>query len=146
MKEGAASLGLNARSIGNQLRSAFYGTTANEIQVGTESYEIDVRLPREDQNSMADLDYFHVTLKDGQQAPLSSVAILEPGRGYARIAGVDGQRTVTITGDVDSRTANVKEIIGQFKKTYLPELLKKYPGITLAQEGQSKEGAKTAKS
>ena len=146
MKEGAASIGLSARTIGSQLRSAFYGKTASEIQVGTEAYEIDVRLPREDQNSLADLDYFHVTLPDGQQAPLSSVATIESGRGYARIAGVDGQRTVTITGDVDPRVANVKEIIGQFEKEFLPEFLKKYQGISVAQEGQAKEGAKTGKS
>jgi multidrug efflux pump subunit AcrB len=146
MKEGAASLGLNARTIANQLRSAFYGRTASEIQVGTESYEIDVRLPKEDQNSLADLDYFHVTMPGGNQAPLSSVATLEQGRGYARIAGVNGQRTVTITGDVDSQVANANEIIGLLKGKYLPEFQKKYPGISVAQEGQAKEGAKTGKS
>jgi len=146
MKEGAKSIGMNARTLGRQLRSAFYGKTASEVQVGTESYEIDVKLPQEDQNSLADLDYFHVTLPDGKQAPLDSVAILEQSRGYSRIANVDGQRTVTITGEVDSRVTNVSEMIGLFNDGFLPDFHKKYPGITVNQEGQAKEGAKTGKS
>ncbi|MCP3922977.1 MAG: efflux RND transporter permease subunit [Desulfobacterales bacterium] len=146
MKEGAASLGLNALTIASQLRSAFYGKTASTIQVGSESYEIDVKLPQVDQNSLADLDYFHVTLPDGKQVPLSAVATLKSGRGYARIAVVDGQRTVTVTGDVDTEVANVAEIVALFSKEFLPQFLKKYPNIRVTQEGESKEGAKTGKS
>jgi multidrug efflux pump subunit AcrB len=146
MKEGALSMGLKASDIASQIRSAFYGKTVSKVQVGTELYEIDVRLPKLDQNSMADLDYFHITLKDGQLVPLSSVASIETGRGYARIAVIDGQRTVSVSGDVDTEVANIAEIVGQFNKNFLPGFLKKYPGITVSQQGETKEGAKTGKS
>ena len=143
MREGAKALGLDAQSVAAQLRSAYYGTTASEIQVGSESYEIDVRLTDEDKNSLADLSYFHVTLPDGKQAPLESVAELTYGRGYARIAAVDGLRTVTIQGDVDPRIANSRQLMIRLEKELLPELKRKYPGFRTSLEGESKESAET---
>ena len=69
-------VGLTAQAVATQLRSAYYGKKASEIQVNGESYEIDVRLADADKDSLADLAYFHVTLPDGGQAPLESMAIL----------------------------------------------------------------------
>ncbi len=146
MGEGAKALGLNAQMIASQLRSAYYGKTASEIQVGNESYEIDVRLADEDKNSLADLAYFHVTLPDGKQAPLGSVAILTQDRGYARIAAVNGLRTVTIQGDVDSRMTNSQQIMNRLQREFLPVLKQKYPGVRTSLEGEAKESAKTGKS
>lgn len=96
----ADGLGLDADKMASQLRAAFYGVTADEIQVGPASYEIDVRLKHDDQNSLADLEYFHFTLPDGKQVPLDAVAEVEQGRGWARIARVDAKRTVTVRGDI----------------------------------------------
>ena len=98
LREGAVALGMTARTIADQLRSSFYGSTASEIQVGTESYEIDVRLAAEDRQTMTDVGYFQVTLPDGRQAPLFSFATAEESRGWSRIARVDGLRTVTVPG------------------------------------------------
>ncbi len=36
LRDGALALGLDASTIATQLRAAFYGTTASEIQVGPE--------------------------------------------------------------------------------------------------------------
>ncbi len=146
MREGAAAAGLNARMIAAQLRTAYYGTTVDEIQVGKESYEIDVRLKDEDQNSLADLEYFHVTLPGGKQIPLGTAAVLESGRGYARIARIDGQRTVTVQGNIDSRMANAAEIVQKFKKEFLSEIESEYPSVRVMIEGESKESKKTGSS
>jgi len=146
MREGAASLGLTARMIADQLRSAFYGKTASQTQVGAESYEIDVRLAIADQNSLADLEYFHVTLPDGKQVPIGSVAVLETGRGYARIASVNGQRTITVSGDVDPSSANTAEIIRRLRSDFLPGFEKKFPNVEISIAGENKEAGKTAAS
>lgn len=143
MREGALGLGLNARMVAAQLRSAFYGKTASEIQVGSESFEIDVRLSKADQDSLADLTYFHVTLPDGSQAPLNTVATIDRGRGYARISSVDGLRTVTVQGDVDSRIANTAQILGRMASEFMPALKRKYPDIRVSLKGESEESAKT---
>ncbi|MDM8555222.1 efflux RND transporter permease subunit, partial [Desulfococcaceae bacterium HSG7] len=146
MREGALVSGINAQSVAAQLRSAYYGKTVSEIQVDEESYEIDVRLTDTDKNSLADLAYFHVTLPDGKQAPLGSVAVLTEDRGYARIAAVNGLRCVTIQGDVDTEMANASEIISKLKKEFMPAFGKKYPEIRTSLEGASKESEKTGRS
>jgi multidrug efflux pump subunit AcrB len=117
--------------------------TAYEIQVGAEPYEIDVGIAASDRKSLSDLEKFHVTLPGGKQVPLTAVAMVEPGRGYARIARVNGRRTVTVQGDVDTRLTNAAEIIGRMKENFLPNLLRRHPSITLSVEGQAKEAAKT---
>ena len=143
MLEGALSLGLDARLVADSLRSAILGANASEIQVGPEKYEIEVRLSEADRNSLADLEYFHVSLPDGSQVPIAAVASLEEGRGYARIARVNGQRTVTVLGDVDSNKVTVTDVLGAFQTQKLPELLERHPGIKVSLEGELTEGTQT---
>ncbi len=146
IREGAKVLGLDAASVAAQLSSAFQGRKADEIQAGPEAYEIEIRLTEADRNSLADLDYFTVTLADGNQVPLGAVATVEPGRGFARIKRVDGQRTVTIQGQVDSRVANAAAIGFHTTARFLPELEKRHPGVTVSFQGQAKETSKTGDS
>ncbi len=75
LREGATALGLNAQMIATQLRAAFFGKTAAEIQLGPEAYEVDVRLAQSDKNSLGDLEYFSVTGGGGAQIPLGEVPI-----------------------------------------------------------------------
>ena len=146
LRDGATALGLDAAAVAAQLRAAYYGETAAEIQVGAEGFEVDVRLPPEDQDSLADLDYFVVTTADGGQVPLSSLAEIETGRGVSRIHRIDGRRTVTISGDVDGRLANVNEILADTRARFLPELGQRYPRIEISLEGESAEQAETGSS
>lgn len=146
LREGAVGLGLDAQSVARQLRAAYYGVTSDEIQVGEESYEIDVRLRRDDQDSLEDLEYFHVTLPDGKRVPLHAVARAETGRGWARIARINGSRTVTLRGEVDSNLANTTDLIEEVKAGFLPRLTATYPDITVAFEGEVKEGTTTQQS
>lgn len=146
IKAGALAQGMDAFSIANQLRAAFYGQTADEFQVGSESYEIDVQLSTLDQNSLDDLDYFYVTTKTGERIPLKNVATLEYQRGIARISRINSLRTVTVQGDVDTHLANSAEILADTKEKFLPKLKQKYPDITFNLEGQEKESSKTGMS
>ncbi|MEE2760409.1 MAG: efflux RND transporter permease subunit, partial [Pseudomonadota bacterium] len=146
LKDGATSLGLTAEGIARQLRAAFHGRTVREIRVGPESYEIDVRLAGADRNSRNDLEYFSVSGAGGAQIPVSAVARLESGRGVARINRIDGRRTVTIQGDVDTDVANTSEIIADTEARFLPKLAASYPGITVEVQGEMAESAKTGAS
>lgn len=146
LKPGATALGLDATQVARQLRSALQGQKAAEVQVGSESYEVDVRLAPEDRNTLGDLEYFHVTTPSGDQVPLGAVAELERGRGWARIARVDSVRTVTVQGDVDSRVANANAIVSQTSREFLPDLLDRYPGVSTSLEGSKKAGAETGQS
>ena len=146
MREGTFALGIDAATISSQLRAAFWGTTANEIQVGPESYEIDVRLAEADKSTLYALDDFRITDKEGKQIPLTTLVDIERARGFSRIERINGQRSVTITGDLDTRIANAREIVTHTREHYIPQLLEQYPGIQTGFEGQSKETAKTGAS
>jgi multidrug efflux pump subunit AcrB len=143
LREGATALGLDAKSVANQLRAAFFGHVVREIQVGPEAYEIDVRLARLDQDSFADLEYFFVTTPGGRQVPLGTVATGEWTRGFARINRVDGRRTVTVRGDVDGDVANAAEIIADTRARFLPAMLSRHPSVAASFEGQEREAATT---
>ncbi|MES9905430.1 MAG: efflux RND transporter permease subunit [Sedimenticola sp.] len=146
LRDGALALGLDASTIANQLRAAFYGTTANEIQVGPESYEVDVQLAAVDRSTLTDIETFRITTAKGDQIPLSAVALIEHDRGFSRIQRINGIRTVTITGDVDTRIANAKEVVDHTRDNFLPKLLERYPTVKTSIEGQSKQTAKTGSS
>ncbi len=146
LKDGASTLGLDGRAIADQLRAALHGTTVSEIQWAGESYEIDVRFRAADRDSLADLDNFVIATADGKLVPLTAVADLTRDRGYSRINRVDGQRTVTVQADVESRVANANEVLAETKTAFLPTLAERFPGITVSFEGSEKEAGTTQKS
>jgi hydrophobic/amphiphilic exporter-1 (mainly G- bacteria), HAE1 family len=146
LREGVLALGLDASNIANQLRAGFYGSTTSEIQVGQESYEIDVRLTDLDQDNLSDLEDFRIITPDGSLVPLSIVTDIISTRGYARINRIDGRQTVTIQGDVDTQYANAMAIVGDTQAKFFPELLLRYPTIDISIEGEADSGATTAAS
>ncbi len=146
LKREATNLGLDAKTIADQLRSAYFGTTVSEIQRGPQSIEIDVRLRKQDRNSVSDLRQFEVTDGQGAKIPITAVARLEEQRGFARINRVNGIRTVTVQGDVDTRIGNASAIVNDTIKRFVPELERKYPSVRVALEGQNKETQVTQQS
>ena len=143
LRDGAATLGVDGRTIADQIRSSFYGFKVDEIQSGAESYEINVKFDAASSDSLADLDTFTVTASDGSQIPLSVVATVENGRGFSRIRRVDGRRTVTIQGELDSRLGNSTEILADTRDQFLPKLKQRHPGVSSSFEGANADAAKT---
>ncbi len=143
LREGSLALGLDAASIAQQLRAGFFGKTADEVQVGAEAFEIDVSMRDVDRNSIQDLLDFHIVTSSGDRVPLGVITSLDMGRGYARIHRIDGQRTLTLNGDVDTRIANGKQILDHTVNNFLPELQSRYPDIRFSLEGEAAESAET---
>jgi len=139
MREDAHGIGLSAAEVARQLRGAFQGITANDIQLDSESYEIDVRFIKSGRNSIQQLDDFMLILPDGTETPLRSVAAWKTTRGWARIAHFNRMRAVTLYGDVDTRLLNTNELMGLFRKSYLPKFRQKYPNINLNIAGEIEE-------
>ncbi|MDT8389949.1 MAG: efflux RND transporter permease subunit [Lentisphaeria bacterium] len=146
MREDAHGIGITAAAVARQLRGAFQGLVADEIQIGSESYEIDVRLAKVDRDSLSALDNFMLVLADGSETPLRSVATWEETRGWARVGRFNRMRAVTLYGDVDTRLVNTNELMGVFRKTYLPDFRRKHPDIKLAIAGEIEETGRARKS
>lgn len=147
LKEGALTLGIEARTIAQQLRAAYHGSTAYEIQLGNQSYDIEVQLTDYSRDSLGDFENFPiVNPANGAVIPLSNLANIYEDRDYARIHRVDGQRSVSIFGDLIQQQATVTEIMTDITTTFLPQLLAKYPGMSYSLEGEMKNVATTGAS
>lgn len=146
MKEGAHGIGIDAAEVCRQLRAAFQGVVDDEIQIGAESYEIEVRFAGTDRDSIEDLENFKLLTKDGTLVPLQSVVEWEYARGWARIARFNGMRAVTLRGDVDTRLINTNELMNRFQETYLERFKKNHPDLKLAIAGSLEEVNTTRKS
>jgi hydrophobic/amphiphilic exporter-1 (mainly G- bacteria), HAE1 family len=144
--EVAGSLGVSGRDIADEVRASIHGGTNLDIQIGSNSYDVVVRLDRDDLGGVDDLYYLPVRSNSGLLVPLSAVAEIKEKRGFSRIHRVNGQKTVTVQGTLDTNVANAKELMQLTKQKFLPELKKKYPGVRLSFVGQGKESAATGAS
>lgn len=140
-------LGASAQGVqvARQLRSAFSGDRAQDVRIGAEDYEVTVKLAQSGRDALSDLEYFELEL-GGERVPLGTIADIDIERTYAAVSRVDGVRTVTVTGDIDTAVANATELMTRFSDEFLPELKKTYPGLTFDVGGQTEESAKTATS
>ncbi len=143
LKEGSLAFGVDAATLATQLRAAFFYVTADEVQSAKESYEISVALNDISRNTLSDLLNFHIVTSAGHQVPLSTVANIEMDQGYSRIQRIQGIRTVTITGDVDTEIGNADQILAATSQLFLPGLQDRFPDIKIGLEGQAAESGKT---
>jgi multidrug efflux pump subunit AcrB len=146
LRPGAEVFGIDGQLVANQLRSAFFGQRADEIQIGPENIEIEVRLNKEQAGDLHALANFPIMLANGEQLPLSAIAKLEHQRSYVRIQRINSQRSVTVMADVDNRKGNSTETLAKVKSDWLPQATEDYPGVKVDFEGSAKETAKTGAS
>jgi multidrug efflux pump subunit AcrB len=146
LRPGAEAYGIDGRTVAAQLRSAFYGQTADEIQIGTENIEIVVQLNKQQAGDLQALANFPVMLPNGQQLPLSAIASLDYERSFVRIQRINSLRTVTVMADIDQRRANGREVMSRIQEELVPQLKATYPGLRFDFEGAAKETAKTGAS
>lgn len=141
--DGAGRLGIDAAMISDQLAAAFQGRVVDEIQIGAETYEIDVRLAQTDRDQPSDLGDFVIRAPSGALAPLSSVAVVEPTRGVARVNRIDGRRVITVEGEVDATIANASEIVRSLEANFLPGLRERFAGVEIGFGGSDAEASET---
>jgi multidrug efflux pump subunit AcrB len=146
LRPGAETFGINGQTIAAQLRSAFFGQTADEIQVGVENIQIDVRLEKSQAGDLQALANFPIIAPDGSQIPLGTLATFDFQRNYVRIQRIEGVRTISIYGDVDNSVVSSSAVIDKFRSEKAPQLMQQYPGLRFDFEGQTADSADTASS
>jgi len=140
---GALNSGLDAQQLSRQLRAAYQGTKVNDVYQGREAYEINVKLDSKPKNALTDFESLTIFSKKGEAIPLAAIAQINEVREFSRIVRINHQRTITITGDIDSEIANTNDVINDTKKRFLPQLQEDYPGLTFGLEGEVKNSTET---
>jgi multidrug efflux pump subunit AcrB len=129
------SLGLTAREVARQVRSAFYGAEALRQQRGRNEIKVMVMLPAAQRVSEYDIEQLLIHTPAGGDVPLRQVAEVSRSRAYTSIERRDGRRTVEVTADVEPRRAT-SQVLANLKANVLPQLTRDYPGLTYGFEGQ----------
>lgn len=139
LKDGAASSGVTAAMVARQARAAYYGAEAQRIQRGRDEVTVMARYPERAREDLASLSELRITLPNKSKVPISAVADMTMGRGYASIDRTDRRRAARVNADVDETLANASEINTDLADDFLPQLRQKYPDISYSFEGQERE-------
>ena len=134
----AETLGLTLVDLSRQVRQAFYGAEAQRIQRGRDEVKVMVRYPFSRRRSLADLENMRIRTPSGGEVPFAVVAELSRGRGPADIRRVDRNRAVNVTANVDENQSNSNEIIADLQHTFLPDLVRSFPGLNFSFEGEQR--------
>ncbi|MEB3345317.1 efflux RND transporter permease subunit [Aquimarina gracilis] len=146
LKENAYLLGLDLRSVMNQVRSGFFGVQAQRFQRGQDEIRVWVRYDRENRSSINDLDEMRIATPSGERIPLKEIANYTIQRGDVAINHLEGRREIQISSDLKDPSQSATDILNEIRTIVMPELQAKYPTITASFEGQNREASKISKS
>ncbi len=136
------ALGLTTESLATQVRAAFYGLEARKLQRDREDVKIMVRYPESERARLADLEQMRIATPLGNLVPISEVASIGDGVGYATIRRKDQLRTITVKADVDDDRANSREVLAAMGPD-LERWAREIPGVKFGFGGQSEEFQKS---
>ncbi|MBT8284217.1 MAG: efflux RND transporter permease subunit, partial [Flavobacteriaceae bacterium] len=143
LKENAYLLGLDLRTVMNQVRAGFFGTQAQRFQRGQDEIRVWVRYDRENRSSITDLDEMRIVTPNGSRIPLKEIASYSIERGEVAINHLDGQREIQISADLkDAQTTSATDIMTEIRTEIMPEIQSKYPTVSASYEGQNREAGK----
>ncbi|MBP5640335.1 MAG: efflux RND transporter permease subunit, partial [Victivallales bacterium] len=97
LKEGAHKLGLSATDVASQLRAAYQGDKADEIQIGHDSVKFNVKLTSDYFKNQDFFDNFKLVTASGKTLPLTTVVDVHARRGLSSINRYNRERTITVS-------------------------------------------------
>ncbi len=140
LKDNAYLLGLDLRSVMNQVRAGFFGAQAQRFQRGQDEIRVWVRYDRENRASINDLDEMRIITPSGDRVPLKEIANYQIERGDVAINHLDGQREIQISSDLkDPKNTSAPDILAWIRNDIMPEIQSKYPTVMASYEGQNRE-------
>jgi len=139
LKPEARTLGLTVQDLATQVYAGYFGQEAVRLQRGRDDIRVRVRYTADERSRVATLDDVLIRTPQGREVPLFSVANVRYTKGPSNIVRGDGMRQINVTAEVDTRRANTQEVLADMSQKFLPNLLKKHPGLHYRFEGPQKE-------
>ena len=121
--------GLSTNDLGRQLRAAYDGRRIQIFQDRDIELEARLILPEAERTDLSAIGQFPIKLPNGEMVPLATVANIEAARGIDAIRHHNGQRTLTIRGDVDHAVISGGEVVEYFNENLRDAVVEKY-GVT----------------
>ena len=100
LKENAYLLGLDLRTVMDQVRGGFFGAQAQRFQRGQDEIRVWVRYDRENRSFISDLDEMRILTPNGDRIPLKEIASYTIERGDVAINHLEGRREIQVSADL----------------------------------------------
>lgn len=142
LKESAYALGLDLSEVMRQVRNGFFGTPVQRFQRGQDEIRVWVRYDLENRSSINDLDDMRLTTPDGARVPFNEIANYDIVRGTESISHLEGLREIRVSADMEDPNGSSTEILADIRSNVMPDLLAKYPSLSVSYEGQNREANK----
>jgi multidrug efflux pump subunit AcrB len=142
----AQSLGLTRFDLGNQVRHAFFGAEAQRVQRGIDEIKVMVRYPQADRENVNSLSNMYIRTPEGDEVPFETVAKLDVKQGLLKATRINYQRAAEVTAEANTQIVEPSKVIDDIKMNIMPQLIKKYPGLSWGISGAADEEAKMAAS
>lgn len=138
----AESLGLTRLHLGSQVRHAFYGAEAQRVQRGMDEIKVMVRYPKADRENINSLNSMFIRTPSGDEVPFETVANLAVHQGLLKATRINFQRASEVTAEADKSKVEPDKVVKDIEDNVLPELVRKYPGLSHGKSGTADETEK----
>ena len=139
----AENLGFTLGEVIRQVRQGFFGGEIQRLQRGVDEVKVWVRYQSEDRSDINNLANMHIRSPMGLSVPLGELAEFSIERGVTSIYHMDGEREIRIEAEVANSKVSVSNVLSDIEEIVMPPILAKYPSVSVAYNGQSREQAKT---
>ncbi|SFP69332.1 efflux RND transporter permease subunit [Hydrogenimonas thermophila] len=138
LKPLAYTLGFDARTIAREVRASFYGAESQRILVDNNEIKVMVKLPKKEREMLQTLYNLRLFTKDGKEVALMDLINIRWGQAYTQIHRVNGRRVITVEANIRPRSKAI-EVMNDLQESFLPELKKRFPGLSYSFEGDQTE-------
>ncbi|MCD4813921.1 efflux RND transporter permease subunit [bacterium] len=111
-----ASRGLNVSSIAQAIRTAYEGSIATYVQTKDKRYDFRVEVDPKFKVNKSFLLELLVPNNQGNMIAVKQVATLEQTEGLASISRFNGERTITVSAEIDNTKNSSKKVMQELKK------------------------------
>jgi multidrug efflux pump subunit AcrB len=137
-------LGLNVQDLAQSVRIAYDGELVTSIRYGDEDVDFRVILEKEARKDPRLLGNLLIPNSTGRLIPLQEVVALETGPGPSSYYHFDGERTTTVTADVEKDRVTPLEVAGAVLGNF--DLDREWPGMRFVVGGEAEETAESFRS
>jgi multidrug efflux pump subunit AcrB len=145
MRPQAEIYGVTKNEVLTQIRQGFFGAEAQRVIIGTDEVKVWVRFPKEDRNSLSDLENMRIRTVSGLTIPLNELCDFDLGRAPESLKRRNGQRIIKVDAEC-TNPDKVAEINADIRENTITKLTQVYPQIQSLSLGQFERSQKTGKS
>ena len=145
LNDAGRSLGLTTQDVASQLRAAVNGVEALRQQRGQNEVTVRVRLPESERRQAFDVERLPIRTPAGAEVLLTQVATIDQGVASTRITRIDGQRTVSVSANVEPPD-RVNLIETDLLERVFPTLEAEFPGLVTGFGGRQADTRDTLSS